>query len=114
VGPLVWNVNRKRENLLFRGVTGFYYADEPSIFRNEYLSLNENVLYSEFYHTFSLELDGLSRFNVLAMMQHHGLPTRLLDASQNPLVALYMACTNQFDVIPLKRWRSNCLLLNFF
>lgn len=32
--------------------------------------------------------------NLLAKMQHFGLPTRLLDVSANPLVALYFACEN--------------------
>lgn len=35
------------------------------------------------------------KLTLLAKMQHYGLPTRLIDFTFNPLVALYFACQNE-------------------
>lgn len=41
--------------------------------------------------------DGLQPLDLLARLQHFGVPTRLLDVSENPLTALYFACSGELD-----------------
>jgi hypothetical protein len=42
--------------------------------------------------------------NWLAVAQHHQLPTRLLDWTRNPLIALYFAATNRDGYAPPGDW----------
>lgn len=46
----------------------------------------------------SLFNDGLSPIDLLARLQHYGIPTRLLDVATNALAALYFACTGSCDI----------------
>lgn len=81
------------------------YRLEPSVFRKDnkgnYLYLDkEHILYRELIISQSAEFESdLYSLDKLVRMQHFSLPTRLLDITSNPLIALYFACKTHLDDI---------------
>ena len=66
----------------------------PSIDREDYLK-SENILFREFILRNPDEFsDEKTTFEKLVKMQHYKLPTRLLDITTNPLIALFFAVEN--------------------
>lgn len=74
------------------------YKLEPSLFRKDeegnYLYKdNEHILYRELLVSNSADFQSdVYTLDSLVRMQHYSLPTRLLDITSNPLIALYFAC----------------------
>ncbi|MFC3579230.1 FRG domain-containing protein [Sphingomonas hylomeconis] len=77
----------------FRGHANEIYTLSPSIFRRPITRESEHLLLRELVsaHPEDFVADA-SALEMLVRMQHYSLPTRLLDVSMNPLVALYFAC----------------------
>ena len=91
-----------RGRWVFRGHADSAYTLIPSVGRSKLSSTTREKYEASLFEVFVREAQGYTNqfptevWEQLAFAQHHGLPTRLLDWTHNPLVALYFAvCSNE-------------------
>lgn len=96
------DLQRYRSPYAFRGVAWTQGGLDTSLSRlgGDYAAMERHLLrnFRKYASRSVVERDSL--WNWLALAKHHGLPTRLLDWSFSPYVALHFATQNvtQFDV----------------
>lgn len=80
----------------YRGQYNAAHSLQTGIYRGNN-QRKEDFLYHEMLVRCHDEFKDTSHLEKLVIMQHYGCPTRMLDITSNPLVALFFACKNYGD-----------------
>lgn len=100
------NLRRFRSPFAFRGLSNSNFIPETTLTRlgGEYRLREQSLLrnFRKYAHRSATQRDSL--WNWIALAQHHGLPTRLLDWSFSPYVALHFATVSRAE------WNSDAMI----
>lgn len=87
-----------KKKIFYRGHANANYFLIPSIMRKKSWQENEAEMYNELIINCPESFEKCNtHLEKLVEMQHYGLPTRLLDITRNPLVALFFATESEYN-----------------
>lgn len=113
-----------RGTWIFRGHADSRFKLIPSVGRDTHTAKTRDKYESSLFNTFRREAIGhlentpKNDWEWLSIAQHHGLPTRLLDWTANPLVAIYFAvqaeseCDGELLSLHSEKMASKTILAN--
>jgi hypothetical protein len=78
--------------IYYRGQSNINWSIKPSIFRGDWIINEKNFIKEMVVMNSSEFVNSNTTLEKLTKMQHYKAPTRLLDLTKNPLIALYFAC----------------------
>jgi len=91
--------NPPKDIVWFRGHANATWTLVPSLYRAPYKLAHEGTLMTRFKQNALplLHFRPSTTWEWMFLMRHHGCPTRLLDWTESPLVALYFATDSERD-----------------
>lgn len=95
-------INQSDSRFIFRGHSDIEWKLTPSLLRSEKWK-NEYTIIQDCYRRYpdwfkNLDVNSNNDFvQILIKLQHYGIPTRLLDFTEDPLIALFFSCEKNLD-----------------
>ena len=104
IPELISGIFKNEDGMIYRGQSNINWRIRPNLLRDKF-DHEFNHYYEKLFFIplgkgeFDLKyLKSSDPFEYLALCQHYGIKTRLLDFTYNPYVALYFACSNLEEI----------------